>query len=315
MIEFSGPARPITANDIAAQAVAYNIELAALRAVMAVESRNSGYDSKRRPIILFEPHVFYRNLSGWQRDQAVRARLAYKSWGQQPYPSGSDAQYKRLAEAIKINEEAAFRCVSVGMGQVLGENYKAAGCKSAKEMFEQAKVSEVNQLKHIIGFIISKGLRDELNRHDWEGFARVYNGRGQVQKYAKWLDREYKKWARIVSKPRQELTVQDLRDAGSKTIEAADTAKKAVVVATVAGPSATIALDAIQTGLEPVTRAVQTAQQAQSAWEWAAENWQFLTIIALSVGFIAACYFAWTAIQRVEEERVQNARDGINARF
>ena len=45
MTEFVGPARPLTANDVAAQAVFYKIELAALRAVMAVESRNSGYDS------------------------------------------------------------------------------------------------------------------------------------------------------------------------------------------------------------------------------------------------------------------------------
>ena len=154
MTEFVGPARPLTANDVAAQAVFYKIELAALRAVMAVESRNSGYDSKRRPIILFEPHVFYRNLSGWQRDQAVRARLAYKRWGQQAYPAGSDAQYKRLSEAMKINDEAAFRSISVGLGQVLGENYKAAGCESARQMFEQAAVSEANQLRHVIGFIV-----------------------------------------------------------------------------------------------------------------------------------------------------------------
>jgi hypothetical protein len=312
---FAGPARPITANDVAAQAVFYNIELAALRAVMAVESRNSGYDSKRRPIILFEPHVFWRNLSGAQRDKAVRLGLAYRSWGQQPYPAGSDAQYKRLAEAIKINEESAYRSISIGLGQILGENYKAAGCDSARQMFEQAAVSETNQLKHLLGFIIAKGLRDDLNRHDWRGFAAVYNGRGQVEKYSKWLEREYEKWRRIVSKPRRDLDVQDLRDAGSKTIASADTAKTAIAVASVAGPTAGVALDAIQTGLEPVTRAIQTAQQAQSAWEWVSENWQFLAVVALTLGFLAACFFAWRAMRMVEQERVQNARDGLNTRI
>lgn len=315
MTEFVGPARPITANDVAAQAVFYKIDLAALRAVMAVESRNSGYDAKRRPIILYEPHVFYRNLSGKQRDQAVRVGLAYKSWGQQPYPPGSDAQYKRLAEAIKINEEAAYRSISIGMGQVLGENFKAAGCDSAREMFEQATVSETNQLKHMIGFIVAKGLRDDLNRQDWRGFAAGYNGRGQVDKYSKWLAREYDKWKRIVSKPRQDLTVQDLRDAGSKTIAAADTAKTAVAVASVAGPTAGVALETAKGLISPVSQAVETAQQAKTAWDWIKDNWAFLTVLGLMGLFLIACYFAWRAIRRVEQERVENARTGMNLRF
>lgn len=315
MTSYVGTARPITANDVAAQAVFFKIELAALRAVMAVESRNSGYDARRRPLILFEPHVFYRNLSGAQRDQAVRIGLAYKSWGQMPYPAGSDAQYKRLAAAIKINEEAAFRSVSIGMGQVLGENYKIAGCKSAKEMFEQATVSEANQLKHMLGFIVGKGLRDELNRHDWRGFAGGYNGRGQIEKYSKWLEREYNKWKRIVDKPREELDVQDLRDAGSKTISNADEAKKAIATAAVAAPTAGAVLDTAHGIMQPVTDAISTAQQAKDSWGWLSENWQLVVGAALIALFLVACYVAWRAMQRVEEERVQNARDGINARF
>lgn len=314
-LNFSGPARPITAKDVAEQAKFYKIELAALRAVMAVESRNSGYDSKKRPIILFEPHVFYRNLSGWQRDQAVRQGLAYKSWGQRPYPSGSDAQYARLAAAIKINEEAAYRSISVGMGQVLGENFKIAGCDSAREMFEQATVSEVNQLKHMIGFIVGKGLRDELNRHDWAGFAAVYNGKGQVPKYSKWLAREYAKWDRILSKPREDLTVQDLRDAGSKTISHADKAKAAVAVASVAGPTAGAVLDTARNIIDPVSQGIEVAQKAKDNASWISENWQLVAggvLIAVTLG---ACYIAWRAMQKVEEERVQNARDGINQRF
>lgn len=312
---FTGPARPITAKDVAAQADFYKIELAALRAVMAVETRNSGYDAKRRPIILFEPHVFYRNLSGKQRDEAVRLGLAYKSWGQRPYASGSDAQYARLAEAIKINEEAAYRSISVGMGQVLGENFKSAGCDSASQMFEQATVSEINQLKHMIGFIIATGLRDDLNRHDWPSFAAVYNGRGQVGKYSKWLAREYAKWKRIVGKPREDLTVKDLRDGGSKIIASADNAKAAIATAAVAAPAATAVLDTAKGIVEPVSQAVATAQQAQSAWGWFVENWQFVLGFGLVMLFLVACFIAWRAMQRVEDERVNNARTGVNMRI
>lgn len=315
MTIFVGPARPITANDVAAQAVFYNIELAALRAVMAVESRNSGYDSKRRPIILFECHVFYRNLHGGDRDEAVRKGLAYPRWGQEPYPRGSDAQYARLARAILINEEAAYRSISVGMGQILGENYAAAGYASAKEMFIDATVSETNQLKAMIGFIIAKGLRDELNRHDWHAFARGYNGSGQVEKYAHWLEREYAKWRRISAKPREEIDAQDLKDAGSKTVIAADQGKAIVATAAVVGPTAGAVLDAATQGLQPVTQAVETAQSAQSAWQWLSENWQFMAVISLTAFFLVLCYFAWRSFHQVIEERVLNARTGMNARF
>ena len=316
MTEFVGAARPIIAHDVALAANVYKLELAALRAVLAVESRNSGFDSKRRPIILFEPHVFYRQLQGSQREDAVAAGLAYPNWkGPGSYPKGSDAQYKRLAAAIRINEEAAYRSVSVGLGQVLGENWRAAGCKSAKQMFREAMDSEANQLRHMLDFIVSNGLRDELQRHDWYGFARGYNGKGQPDRYAAWLEREYIKWKKILAKPREELTVQDLRDAGSKTIEVADKAKIAVATATIAGPTAGVALEAAKGVVEPISQAVETAKQAQSAWQWIAENWQFLLVIGLTLGFLVACYFAWRAIKQVEQERLLNAQTGINLRF
>jgi hypothetical protein len=316
MPDFAGAAKRITAAEVAELADEYGIELAALRAVMAVESRNSGYDSKRRPIILFEPHIYFKELSGNMRAVAVARGLAYQNWkGPGSYPSGSDAQYKRLAAAIAINKEAAYRSVSIGLGQVLGRNYRAAGCSSAVEMFEQAMESERNQLRHMLEFIKSNGIRDELQRRDWAGFALRYNGKGQVPRYAAWLKREYDKWARIVKKPREKLTVADLRDAGSNTISAADTGKKAVAAVAVAVPTATAALDMAQTVVAPVSQAVSTAQQAQSAWQWANENSLFLFVLVALMLFGFGCYFAWRSFNAIQAERVQNARDGINLRI
>lgn len=316
MTEFVGAARPIIAHDVALAANVYHIELAALRAVLAVESRNSGYDSKRRPIILFEPHIFYKELTGSQRDAAVKIGLAYPNWkGPGSYPAGLDAQYRRLAMAIKINAEAAYRSVSIGIGQVLGRNFRAAGCTSAKQMFEQAMESESNQLGHMLSFIKFNGLIDDLQRRDWRGFAAGYNGKGQVERYAGWLEREYQKWKKIVAKPRQDLTAEDLREAGSKTIAATDEAKKAVGIATVAGPAAGVALDAIKTGIEPVQKAVETAQQAQTIWQWISENWSFLLTIGLTVLFLIACWYAWKAVIAAQNERVDNARTGVNMRI
>jgi hypothetical protein len=314
MTDFVGAARPITANEVAAQANIYHLELAALRAVMAVESRNSGFDSRRRPIILFEPHVFYRNLHGTERDRAEQTGLAYPHW-KNSYPSGSDAQYRRLAAAIRINEEAAYSSVSMGLGQVLGENHAMCGCASATVMFGKCMESEANQLECMLEFIKTKHLDRALRAHDWKAFAAGYNGIGQVDRYAAWLSREYKKWARITDKPREDLTAQDLSDAGSKTVDAAETGKKLVATAAVVGPSAGVVLDAATQGVQPVIQAVQTAQSAKGAWDWVSENWQFLAVIGLTALFLVLCYFAYRAFHDVIEQRVQNARDGMNTRF
>lgn len=315
MINFVGAARPIIAYDVATAASVYKIDLPGVRAIMDVESKNRGFDLKRRPLILFEPHVLYRELRGEERERAVRLGLAYPRWGQERYPAGQDAQYNRLTKAIAINEEAAFRSISMGMGQVLGENYEIAGCSSAVEMFEQAKESEANQLRHMLNFCKAKGLVPKINAHQWMVVATVYNGKGQAAKYAGWLKAAHDRWQRILSTPREELTVQDLRDAGSKTIASADTARNAIATAAVAGPTAGAALEAAKGMVEPVSQAVQTARQAKDAWEWLTENWEFVAVIGLTALFLVACYFAWRAIKQIEEERVFNARTGVNLRI
>lgn len=84
MTNVVGEARLIIDLDVAAAANVFKTELATPRAVMSVESRNSGFDHTRRPAILFEPHVLYRSLSGPERKEAVRLGLAYERWGHTP---------------------------------------------------------------------------------------------------------------------------------------------------------------------------------------------------------------------------------------
>lgn len=205
---FAGAARRITKADIAAAARAIGCEVAALHAVLDVESRGSGYDGRGRPVILFEPHVFYRQLAKLPRstynaclNRAVLAGLAYAKWRPHNYPGGStlaqsDGNYERLARAIAIHEECAYRAVSMGMGQVLGENYAAAGAASAREMFAAAKESEAAQLGHMLGYIKSARLDDDIRARRWATFARGYNGDGQVVMYADRLSTRFKKWSK-----------------------------------------------------------------------------------------------------------------------
>lgn len=315
MTSFAGTARRASNAEIAQVAKDLGVGLAKFRAIMAVESRNSGFDARKRPVILFEPHVFYRNLPNALRTIAVKAGLAYAKWRRGNYPRGtalqqSDGNYARLAAAIAINEEAAYRSISVGMGQVLGENFKAAGCVSAKAMFAEAKESEANQLRHMAGFIASKNLVLKINREDWRNFARVYNGPGQVEKYSAWLAEEHEKWEARLS--RGPVSAKTLRDEGSRTIAGVDAGRDAVESGkkAIAGGGLSIATAAELASQahalkDTVDTGVSTVEQGKDILGWAVDNWQWFAIVGLA---LLAAYFGWQlwrALHAVENKSLK----------
>ncbi len=166
-----------------------------IHAVMDVESRGSGFDAQGRPAMLFEPHIFWRQLPEDQRAYAAMEGLAYKTWGEQPYPKDS---YPRFLSAMAINRDAAFRSASWGAFQIMGFNAGLCGYSSAESMVIAFMEDEEAHLEAAVSFIISAGLDDELRRHDWRGFARGYNGPNYAKNaYHIKLARAYAKWARI----------------------------------------------------------------------------------------------------------------------
>jgi hypothetical protein len=169
-----------------------------VHAILDVESAGSGFDAKGRPKMLFEPHVFYRNLKGAERDRAVAAGLAYPRW-KRSYPKDS---YPRLAAAMKINETAALRAASWGLGQILGENHKKSGYATPQAMVADFIEDEDNHLEAMIRFIRSANLAKHLKAHNWKAFARGYNGAGfAANRYDKKLADSFAKWKRIKDTP------------------------------------------------------------------------------------------------------------------
>lgn len=165
-----------------------------VHAVLDVEARGRGFDTHGRPAMLFEPHIFYRELPEGKRAQAVKQGLARKSW-KRDYPKDS---YPRLIEAMAIDTEAALRSASWGLGQIMGFNHRLAGFSSAKEMVTAFLDDEETHLEAMIQFILSTGLDDNLRNHDWEGFAKGYNGPGyRKNNYHTKLKAAYEKWAKI----------------------------------------------------------------------------------------------------------------------
>lgn len=170
-----------------------------LHAFMDVEANGSGFDAAGRPKMLFEPHVFFRNLDGEKRSRAVMRGLAYSKWGMKPYPKDS---YQRLLAAMEIDETAALKSASWGLGQILGENHKAAGFDSPQEMVLEFMDDEATHLSAMVNFLIANRLDDELRRHDWVGLARGYNGPGYAKhNYHGRLAAAFKRWQGIRDTP------------------------------------------------------------------------------------------------------------------
>ena len=170
-----------------------------IHAVLDVETNGRGFDAKGRPRMLFEPHVFWRELGkGPSRDLAERKGLAYPRW-RRDYPSDS---YPRLASAMSINEEAALRSASWGLGQIMGFNCVLAGYPSARAMVTDFLDDEERHLEAMVTFIVQAKLDRFLRARDWAGFALGYNGAGFAKNgYDRKLAAAFDKWQRIKDTP------------------------------------------------------------------------------------------------------------------
>ena len=155
------------------------IDVSVLMAAIEVESSNkilTEIDGKQMPLILFEYHVFYRNLRQEDRAAAAASRLAAPRWGDIPYPKTQRERYELLAKASMIDAEAAHAACSWGVGQVLGENAKWIGYESAVAMAQVAQSGLAGQVEIMLRFIEIRGLADALVMKDWATFAHGYNG-------------------------------------------------------------------------------------------------------------------------------------------
>ncbi len=198
-MNFKGEAKRLESLDISRIAFAAGCGEDHLHAVMEVETRGGGFDPFGRIKMLFEPHVFYRELSGAKREEAIAQGLAYRRWGEQPYPEDS---YPRLLRAMEIDADAALRSCSWGLGQIMGFNCKLAGYPTALAMVQDFLDDEEKHLAAMVNFIVSNGLDDDLRRQDWRGFARGYNGAGYAQHgYHLKLKKAFDKWQSIPDTP------------------------------------------------------------------------------------------------------------------
>ncbi len=200
MLTFTGRAQKLVDTDLPRIGAKIGVGEDELHAFLEVETIGGGFDGHGRPKMLFEPHIFYRHLSGAKLDRAIAASLAYPNWKPGNYPKDS---YPRLQAAIAIDEAAALKSASWGIGQVLGENHVAAGYNVVQAMVAGfVELGEAEQLEAAVRFISYNHLDDELRSHNWAGFARGYNGAQYAKHgYHLKLAAAFAKWRRIRDTP------------------------------------------------------------------------------------------------------------------
>lgn len=184
---FKGEAKPFTEGAIGAAAAKLACEIAAVRAVMQVESRG-GFLPDGRPRILFERHYFSR-LTNRAFDHDHPDISAAKAGGY----SGGAAEYDRLNRAAKLDLKAAIRSASWGAFQVMGDHFKRLGYATPEAFADGMCASEDKHLEAFVAFVKFNSLDDELRRQDWAGFARGYNGPNyKINRYDEKMAAAYK---------------------------------------------------------------------------------------------------------------------------
>jgi len=171
-IMFQGTAIPLDQDGIDEVADRLRVGAAELWAVLTVETRGFGFLPDRRPLILFERHIFRRETGG--RFDATHPNLSNPRPG--GYGSGGVAQYERLARAIQLDRPAALRSASWGLGQIMGFNAHSAGFADIEKLTKEMAESENSQLTGLANFIQHIRADRALRRRDWTTFARLYNG-------------------------------------------------------------------------------------------------------------------------------------------
>ena len=167
--------------DISKAAEQLGVPPCTVKAVVEVESNGNGFLPDGRVRILFEGHIFWKQLMARGIDPAPLAvkhpNIVYPSWDKSQYKGGA-AEHERLNSAALLNKEAALCSASYGLFQIMGFNHKACGFDNVQDFVNAQQDSEAKQLESFCAFMRSEGLIKFLTIFDWAGFARRYNGPG-----------------------------------------------------------------------------------------------------------------------------------------
>lgn len=200
----------LSEDDLIEFSKTYNLELPKVKAVNEVESRGKGFLIHGRPKILFEGHVFWRELEkrGVNPEDHVTERtkdVLYKKWSISHYNGGS-GEYTRLEKAAGMSDkpefhDAAYCAASWGAFQIMGYHYEHLGYASVDHFATEMYEHEREHLKAFGKFIDNtnfkgKSLLDWLKQENWAKFAEGYNGPGyKKNKYDEKMKKAFERYS------------------------------------------------------------------------------------------------------------------------
>jgi hypothetical protein len=188
---FRGTAVPLDYDGVAEVVDRLKVREAELWAVLAVETKGCGFLPDRRPVTLFERHIFSKETNG--KFDGSHPDISNTIPG--GYGTVGAGQYQRLERAMTLDRDAALRSTSWGIAQVMGFNAKTVGYQDAEAMVTAMMSSENQQLLAMADFIKYNKLEDFLRAHEWSRFAKGYNGPNYAENnYDEQLAEAYKKY-------------------------------------------------------------------------------------------------------------------------
>lgn len=194
-----GEDRFLTEQDMIDVALSIGVDIPVIKAVCEVESRGKGFLDNGDPKILFEGHIFWRQLKKKNMEpgeyRSGNEDILYPKWEKNHYVGGV-GEYERLSRARRIDESSALCSASWGAFQIMGFNYGKCGFQSVKAFVDSQYRNEKEHLKAFVNFIESSNLLDDLKNKDWPSFAKGYNGPAYAEnKYDLKLEEAYQKYA------------------------------------------------------------------------------------------------------------------------
>ena len=120
-------AKTLSEGDYLNAANILGVNVPAVKAVARVESAGGGFLSNGKPKVLFEGHHFAKNTNG--KYDKSHPSLSYREFTRAFYSKDGIKEYARYESAKGLDSHAAMLSASWGMFQIMGFNYKSAGCK------------------------------------------------------------------------------------------------------------------------------------------------------------------------------------------
>ncbi len=184
------------------------VDPSGLLAVVEVESDGKSLEADgRTPRLLFERHVFYRELRKRAPDKlqrAIDAGFAIPKWDRSTQYKDQGTSQRRLdliARVRQVDEECANRSASWGVGQTMGflaEELKFPNANAMLKFMVDGGIPA--QVECMLREIKNKKLISSINEHDWAHFARIYNGPGYAaNQYDTRMAAAERKWRNKIS--------------------------------------------------------------------------------------------------------------------